>query len=176
MPLRGAYPHMPGVSSYGTTDAAMTDGLPTEGGPGGGMGRAHRFRHRQKAVLAITGVKAHPQFVYGAAWLAQFGETAELSDVTTAIRDDPVVPVQWAWFLLNKFGDEFDVESRAHFIAKAAQHEGQAMLAFALMRDAAWLTDEEDVALYAIWQGQLPAVEAEIAEGQHPRAKGVAWP
>ncbi len=159
------------------TNTRLIGGVGLVNGPGNALPVfGHRFRPGQAGSIAIAVVKAHPQFVYGSAWLAQWSDGTPLSTVTTAVRDDPEVPAAWALFLLRKFGDEFDPESRWHFIQKLVAGPGYETQAFVLMRDAAWLTDAEDAALYGFWWGTQPTIAEEVALGYHPRAKGIPWP
>jgi len=132
------------------------------------------YRADRPAVACIAAVKAHRTFRHGAAWLGRFAAGRSLREVVTAIRDDPVVPVEWARWLLKNFGPEFDEECRACFLAKLGKYDRQAMWSFCAWRDFAWLTDAEDGALEAIWRGKLPTVEAELQAGLHPRAKAEA--
>lgn len=130
-----------------------------------------KFKREHPAAESINAVRSHRTFKYGDAWLSRFSPSATLDDVTDAIANDPIVPVLWAVWLLNNFGDEFDVHCRRKFIEKIAKNKSTEMHAFLIWRDALWLTDEEDALLEAIWKGRLPTVEDEIRKGLHPRKK-----
>jgi hypothetical protein len=72
------------------------------------MRREPKFRPKHPARPSITAVLAHRTFRHGSAWLGRFGASATLREVVNGIRDDPIVPVEWARWLLKTFGDDFD--------------------------------------------------------------------
>lgn len=131
----------------------------------------NRFRANDDTSSCFAAVRNHQGFKYGDAWLKRFGPDATLEDVSKSISSDPIVPVQWAHWLLKNFGKDFDESIRSHMIEKIRKHEGQEMAAFILWRDSEWLTDEEDSILESIWRNNLPMVEKELKRGLHSRAK-----
>ncbi|MBM3473270.1 MAG: hypothetical protein FJX75_08395 [Armatimonadetes bacterium] len=128
------------------------------------------FRADDRAAAAIAAVMAHPTFRHGAAWLARFGPEATVRQVVEALRDDPVVPVEWARWLLKNFGARFCPECRRCFLAKLAKHEGQETWVASFYERTPWLSDEEDALLLPIADG-LPEFEYRRRNGLLRRAK-----
>jgi hypothetical protein len=135
------------------------------------MSKDPKYGKRHEATKCIEAVRAHRTFKYGNAWLSRFPPSTTLENVTDAIVNDPIVPVQWAIWLLKNFGDEFDTHCRRRFIEKLSKDNMMEMHAFLIWRDTPWLTDEEDAMLETIWRGKLPTVEDELRRGLHPRKK-----